>query len=91
MCQRAVLHVQASENGTGPVDPFQREVFNLLGYGAPQKQTLSPVVYPFVQDFVWQVCGVWLCVCVCVATYHIGPLTDPDRPCASSLRNWCLC
>ena len=53
MCQRAVLQVQASENGTGPVDPFQREVFNLLGYGAPQKQTLSPVVYPFVQDFVF--------------------------------------
>ena len=63
MCQRAVLQVQASENGTGPVDPFQREVFNLLGYGAPQKQTLSPVVYPFVQDFVWQVCG---CVAVAV-------------------------
>ena len=56
---------QKSGDGGSTQDPFQREVLNLLGHGEPAQQSVSPVVFPKLQDFVWQ-------KLVFVLTSHLG-------------------
>ena len=36
------------------MDPFKKEIANLLGHGSPGVQTADGTVFPKVQDFMWQ-------------------------------------
>lgn len=43
-----------SLEATEHVDPFKKEVFNLIGHCQPASQGVDPAVLPRMQDFVWQ-------------------------------------